>query len=222
MQSQPPYEIPSDYSNLLWREMDRRNRLRLLFGGSLVVAGLRSRSKVGIALATLGGGIAAIGYVSERHRRSGHPLPLKKTVVRRAITINAPQQQVYDFWSERENLVRVLPGVEAIEPSHDGRWKWKLGVVAPIEVTVETEAIESEPPKLLSWRSVAHSPLEHAGSLVFDEDPVSHATNVHFTISWIAAHPAFALIPPIVGKISAWHAVEALHRAKDILEKPAQ
>jgi uncharacterized membrane protein len=137
--------------------------------------------------------------------------------VRRSITISKSQAEVYDFWSKPENLTQIFPGVESITPLPDGRWRWKLKVRG-LELEPETEAIVSEPPTRMSWKTVRESPIEHSGSVIFAPAPGGKGTEVQLTVSWLATNPASGAALPILGKGSDWHASETLRRAKQLLE----
>lgn len=103
------------------------NSLGILIGAGLVAAGLAQRSKTGMAIATLGSGIAYFGYLTSEKRE-----PVEHyTSTSRAITINRPEAEVFEFWTKPENLQRILPGVESIEHQPDGRWRWRLKPIIP-------------------------------------------------------------------------------------------
>ena len=67
--------------------------------------------------------------------------------------------------------IRYFPAVEAISALPEGRWLWRLQPVGSNQLTFQTEAIKNEPSTLMSWKSVAESPLEHAGSVTFKNAP---------------------------------------------------
>jgi uncharacterized membrane protein len=196
---------------------DWEDAARLLIGGTLIAFGLVQRSKLGAALAVLGGGIASAGLVPNEQTRRTTAVTPKKRIVRRAITIGKPQAEVYDFWAKPENLQQIFPNVESITPLPDGKWQWKLKF-ASVELTVDTEAIVSDPPKTMSWKSVQESPVEQAGSVLLQPAPGGKGTEVQLTVSWLAKNAASGMILPMLGKGSAWHASESLRRSKQLLE----
>jgi uncharacterized membrane protein len=196
---------------------DWEDTARLMIGGTLIVFGLVQRSKLGAALAVLGGGIASAGLVpNEETKRTTAATP-KKRIVRRAITIGKPQAEVYDFWSKPENLQRIFPNVESITPLPDGKWQWKLKF-ASLELNAETESIVNDPPNAMSWNSVQDSPVEQAGSVVLRPASGGKGTEVQLTISWLAKNAASGMMLPVLGKASGWHASETLRRSKQLLE----
>jgi uncharacterized membrane protein len=207
---------PADYANAVL-EGDWRGIARLAIGGTLIAAGLAHRSKLGFALAALGGGIAALNFLPRNGETAdGLPTP-RKRIVRRAITISKPQQEVYEFWSKPENLERIFPGVDSITPLGDHKWRWKASVASQ-EIEWETESIVNEPPNRMSWKSVRETPIEQAGSVVFEKAPGDKGTEVQLTVSWLASNAVAGLALPFLGKGTDAHAAETLRRSKQLLE----
>lgn len=217
MQSSVTNENLADYSNS-WPLDNWQNTVRLLIGGTLVAYGLAKWSKSGLALAALGGGIASVGLLPAAREEGSEPAVPRKRMVRRAITILRPQTEVYEFWSKAQNLQRIFPRVKSIHELPDRRWRWTVNPVASYKLDWETEPIVSEPPNVMSWKSVQESPLEQAGSVTFAPAPGGKGTEVQLTVSWLAKGPISGVALPFLGKGSAWHAAETLRRAKQLLE----
>jgi len=216
MQSSVTNENLADYSNACalggWENM-----VRLGIGGALIAYGLMKRSKAGLALVAVGGGIASVGLLPA-DREKDEPAAPKKRMVRRAITISQPQAEIYEFWSKPENLQRIFPSIQSITTLPDHRWRWKVNPMGSYTLDWDTEPIVSDPPNVMSWKSVRESPLEQAGSVTFAPAPGGKGTEVQLTISWLAKGPISAIALPFLGKGSAWHAGETLRRAKQLLE----
>jgi uncharacterized membrane protein len=217
MQSSVTNENLADYSNSCalgsWE-----NAARLVIGGTLVAYGLSKRSKTGLALAALGGGIASVGLIPSAREEDAEAATPRKRMVRRAITISRPQAEVYEFWSKPQNLERIFPRVKSITELPDHRWRWAVSTVGSHQIDWETEPIVSEPPNVMSWKSVREAPFEQAGSVTFNTAPGSKGTEVQLTVSWLAKGPISGVALPVLGKGSGWHASEALRRAKQLLE----
>jgi uncharacterized membrane protein len=217
MHSSVTNESLADYSNSCpfgnWE-----NAARLLIGGTLVAYGLAKGSKAGLALAAVGGGIASVGLLPTTREEGSEPAVPRKRMVRRAVTISRPQTEVYEFWSKPENLQRIFPRVKSIHALPDHRWRWTVNPVGSYKLNWETEPIVSEPPDVMSWKSVRESPLEQAGSVTFAPAPGSKGTEVQLTVSWLAKGPISGVALPFLGKGSGWHASETLRRAKQLLE----
>jgi uncharacterized membrane protein len=217
MQSSVTNENLADYSNFCPLG-SLENTIRLLIGGTLVAYGLSKRSKTGLAMAAVGTGIASVGLMPTTADGENVPAVPRKRMVRRAITILRPQSEVYEFWSKPENLQRIFPRIASIAELPDRRWRWKVNPIGSYKLDWETEPIVSEPPNLMSWKSVRESPLEQAGSVKFSPAPGGKGTEVQMTVSWLATGPMSGVALPFLGKGSAWHASETLRRAKQLLE----
>jgi uncharacterized membrane protein len=198
------------------------NGARLFIGGTLVAVGLANRSKLGLTLAALGGGIASLTYLHPEEKGNDFaatkPVPVRKAIIRRAITIGKSQSEVYEFWSRPENLARVFAGVESISVLPEGRWRWRLKPVKSAQLTWDTEAIKSQPPNFMSWKSVPSAPLDHAGSITFKNAPGGRGSEALLTLAWIAKGGVLQALSGVIGKGAGWHASEALRRAKQLLE----
>jgi uncharacterized membrane protein len=216
MQSSVTHENLADYSNSCtlggWE-----NATRLVVGGTLIAYGLVRRSKLGLTLAAVGSGIVSLGMIPVAGEAS-EPAAPRKRMVRRAITVARPQEEVYEFWSKPENLERIFPNIASITPLPDQKWLWKVSPVGSFTFNWQTEPIVSEPARRMSWKSVRESPLEQAGSVTFAPAPGGKGTEVQLTVSWLARGPISSLALPFLGKGSAWHAIETLRRAKQLLE----
>ncbi len=217
MQSSVTNANAADYSNVAATD-DWENTARLVIGGTLVGYGLLKRSKTGLVLAAIGGGLAALNLLSNQEEQSEEAAPLRKRIVRRGITIMKPQEEVYDFWADPKNLERIFPNIESITPLPDHKWRWLVRPVGSVEFTWESEPILNDRPNTMSWKSVQEAPLEHAGSVIFKQAPGGKGTEVQLTISWLATNMLSGIALPFLGKGSDWHATESLRRAKQLLE----
>lgn len=199
--------------------LDAEDTARLIVGGALVLGGLIKGSKTGLLIAGIGGGFAALHCLtSDKAEGQRKAAGVKKAMVRRSITVGRAQQENYDFWAKPENLQKIFPGVKAITTLPGGRWLWRLRPAGSNQLTFETEAIKNEPSTLMSWKSVAESPLEHAGSVTFKTAPAGRGTEVLLTMSWVGKGSVAQLGIPLLGKGTGWYANEALRRSKQLLE----
>jgi uncharacterized membrane protein len=190
--------------------------LPLLAGGTLITLGVQRRSKVGWLLAAAGGGIATYSLMCEMTEAE----PPAGRYVKRAITIGAPPEQTYEFWSKADNLKRMIAGVADIQPSAAGTWNWRFE--GPVGTTLEweTEFLENEPGRLMHWQTKGNPVIEHHGRLEFRPAPADRGTEVTFTVSWKPTGPVTQAVSGLglIGKAAGWHASEALRRAKQLLE----
>ncbi len=199
-------------------ELQLHNALRYVAGGSLIAFGLASRSKAGLVMATVGGGIVSTGLLRS------HEIAAKtrdRACVKRTKTIVARQEDLFDFWQNPDNVSRVIPGIESIRLLPDGHWQWRTEVIPAISsrpIEWETELVASGWPNFLHWRAVSGAPIEHEGAVRFQSAPGDRGTEVELTLTWKAKGALMRAVNGMIGKGVGWHSSEALRRAKQLIE----
>jgi uncharacterized membrane protein len=91
----------------------------------------------------------------------------KEIEVRRAITIWAPLDQVYQFWRDFENLPRFMQHLESVRVLDDRRSHWVAKAPAGTSVEWDAEMVEDRPNELISWRTVGHADIPNQGTVRF-------------------------------------------------------
>lgn len=139
-------------------------------GTALVGAGLTRRDRAGIGLAATGVALIA---------RSVTNLPVRRLVglgagrraidLQKTITVDLSVDRVFAFWENPANLPTVMHHVRDVRTTNEpGQWHWTVSGTAgvPIEfVTVVTDRVQD---RLLAWKTVEGSTVEHAGIIRFD------------------------------------------------------
>jgi uncharacterized membrane protein len=92
--------------------------------------------------------------------------------VRKAITIDRPQDEVYRFWRNFENLPRFMQHLERVRVLDARRSRWVARAPAGASVEWTAELIEDQPNELIVWRSVDGAAVPNTGSVQFT--PASH------------------------------------------------
>jgi uncharacterized membrane protein len=90
-----------------------------------------------------------------------------ETEVERSITIEAPVERVYEFWSNVENFPRFMSHVCQVRRLDADRSRWI--VAGPGGVPVEWEAVVTQrvPNESISWQTVEGALVEHRGAVRF-------------------------------------------------------
>ena len=85
----------------------------------------------------------------------------------RTMTVEAPIERVYEFWSDFENFPRFMSHVREVTRTGPDRTHWV--VAEPGGTTIEWDAVIADrvPNELISWRTVEDSPVEHRGTVRF-------------------------------------------------------
>lgn len=102
----------------------------------------------------------------------------------RAVTIRKAKKELYAFWREIPNLMRVIkhPVTITATSSEDSHWI----VSAPGGRSVEWDAIilNDEPGRLIAWRSRDGGAVAHAGSVRFEDAPGDEGTEVTVALEY--------------------------------------
>jgi len=158
-------------------------------GGALIINALAGRRS---ALGFLGGlgGVALIG-------RSSTNMPIDRLVgvrrpamdLQKCIDIAAPVELVFETFSQLERFPEFMKHVREVHVRGDGTSQWV--VEGPMGATISWEAVTTrlEPNRLIAWRTLPGSAVEHAGLLRFE--PTGGGTRILVTMSYTP--PAGAL-----------------------------
>jgi uncharacterized membrane protein len=136
---------------------------RLLEGGGgaiLALWGLARGGLIGAAAKLAGAALVARAAVWKQH---DHIVRVQKTV-----TIEAPIDQVYAFWSRIENFPRFMQHVLDVRRLGPGRSHWRIAGPAGVRVEWDAEVTEHLPSRSIAWRSVPGSTVIHYGEVRFE------------------------------------------------------
>jgi uncharacterized membrane protein len=98
-------------------------------------------------------------------------LGLKETpdavFVQKDITIQAPVEELYSFWSHFENFPKFMEHVREVKDLGGGRSRWE--VTGPAQIPVFWEAVVTRriPNQEIAWESVQGSPVQTSGVVQF-------------------------------------------------------
>lgn len=140
------------------------------FGGTAVLAGLRRRGPVGLAVAAAGGAIAYRGLtgssltdrlvdvrtVSEPRLAIG-PRAWSldddgALVVRRSITIARTSDAVDAILADPASLAVLSPSIDASDVASGGSLRWRIGLPGGRALDVTAQRMEHRPGETVSWR----------------------------------------------------------------------
>ena len=131
----------------------------------------RRRQRIGamVAFGLVGAGIAARAAQQLGVRRlTGVGAGRRAVDVDDEIVVAAPIERVFDYWERIENFPQFMPSVLEVRDLGSCRSRWK--VAGPLGSTVEWEAEQTveKPNRLIGWKTVAGSLVEHAGIVRFE------------------------------------------------------
>jgi uncharacterized membrane protein len=140
-----------------------------LAGCALMANCLMRRDPVSIALSTVGFGLLMQGATNmEIKSLVGLGHDCQAIEVQKTININAPVERVFEFWTDYQNFPRFMSNVREVRPTGTGRSQWVVAGPAGVPVEWTAEITEMIPNKLLAWRSVEGSIVNHAGVIHFE------------------------------------------------------
>jgi uncharacterized membrane protein len=147
---------------------------RLLEGGGGALLALWGAARGGLL-----GGIAAVSGASllacAAVARADERIRVQKT-----ITIGAPIDDVFGFWSRPENFPRFMEHVLEVRADGEDRWHWRVAGPASIPVEWDAELTASIRNRTIAWRSLEGSTVEHRGEVHFESlDPGTTRISVH-------------------------------------------
>jgi uncharacterized membrane protein len=164
---------------------------------------------------------AARSEARPRTARSKIVVPGNRGVkVSRACTIAKPAAELYRFWRDLGNLVRVIKHPTMIAVVSDLESRWRVSA-PPGDRHVEWTAliINDEPDRLIAWRSREDAEIPNAGSVRFEPAPGDEGTEITVTLEYDPPGGKLgALLTKVSGEEAGQQVAEALRRFKALME----
>ncbi|PSQ19632.1 cyclase [Halobacteriales archaeon QS_8_69_26] len=186
------------------RTGDRRRRIAsAVFGGALVVRGLRRRSLRGILTALAGawlvsravGGPERIraalgsrarsgertlpaGTGADRSRTDGTGPPADEPTVSRTVTVGKPAEELFEVWRDPVQFSRIMGHFADVTARGEDRFHWTVRAPGGREISWDTYVVEEEPGELLRWETAEGARLPNEGEVRFRPAPGDRGTQV--------------------------------------------
>jgi uncharacterized membrane protein len=120
------------------------------------------------------GSVVGLGLLT----RSVTNLPVKRITgigtgrravdVQKAINIQAPVEEVFEFWRNFENFPRFMSNIHEVRDLGDGRSRWIVEGPAGISMQWNARITKLEPDHVIAWKSDQDSAVGNAGIVRFD------------------------------------------------------
>ncbi|HSK09429.1 MAG TPA: SRPBCC family protein [Vicinamibacterales bacterium] len=130
-------------------------------------------------------GVTLLDLVAGR-RRSAHDVSRRLEHVTKAMTVNRPPAEVYEFWRNFENLPRFMRHLASVEVTGPGRSRWVARGPGGVRVRWDAEVVEERPGEFIAWRSLPGAAVENAGWVSFRPAPGDRGTEVSVRLTY---HP---------------------------------
>ena len=108
----------------------------------------------------------------------------ESTLVARAITINRPRRELYDFWRDFRNLELFLENVRSVTPIDSLRSHWLIEGPAGSSVEFTSRITEDDPGRTIAWTSEEGADVANSGRIEFEDAPPGRGTIVRATIAY--------------------------------------
>lgn len=148
---------------------------RLLEGGAGLALALWGVVRGGLAGA--GAGLAGASLLARAAvwRGRDHMIRVQKTM-----TLDAPLGEVFAFWARFENFPRFMSHVLEVRRTGPGRSHWRVTGPAGLPVEWDAEVITNLPERVLEWRSIDGSAIDHHGEIHFERlAPKATRVSIH-------------------------------------------
>lgn len=197
-----------------------------VFGGLLIVLGLRRRGFFGKLLTVGSGGLAIAravsghSFVYDRFGVSSAGLGKGNGItILKSVTVNRPIDEVYAYWRDFENLPKFIDHLDAVVLLGNGRSHWDMRGPNDIRVEWDAEIIDDRRNDLISWRSLQGSQVDQSGSVHFKPAPAGRGTEVRLKMRYVppGGVAGFA-VAKALAKITDQQVAEDLRRFKQLLE----
>lgn len=171
----------------IWqREWSPTTRLAVgTTGAALAGYGASRRDVPGALLAATGVALLARATTNlETSRLTGIGARRRAVDVQKTITIDAPVDAVFQFWTAYQNFPRFMSRVLDVQPSARERQShWKVAGPAGVPVEFDAEVSAFVPNQVFGWRTVERAPVAHSGLVRFEPESDGR-TRVHIRMSY--------------------------------------
>ncbi len=141
-----------------------------------------------------------------------------RALLSESVTINRPAQELYEFWRDPANLVKVLENVVAIDAIDGKRSRWTVKAPVGKEVNWESVVTEEVPGREIYWQSAEGADVIHSGRIEFVEAG-KRGTVVRAVIAYKPpAGPVGKIIAKLFQREPRQQTRRDLHRFKQIME----
>jgi len=190
----------------------------------LLGTALTSRGARPGRIAAAAAGVAGVAALDARAARAlaragdgtanGHAVTARKT-----ITIGRPADELYRFCRDVGNLPRFMVRLQSVEALGDRRTRWRARGPGGAIVQWEAEIVEDRPGRLIAWRALPGSRLDHAGAVHFERAPGGRGTEIAVELAYTPpAGTLGAVIARGLGRAPEQELQEDLRRLKQLVE----
>ncbi len=190
-----------------------------VLGAGLGVRALQHRSLLSPGFLIAGTCLALRGLTNMPMKRIfGLRAGRRAVDLQKTITVYAPIDEVFRFWTNIENFPRFMQHVKRVEILDEARSRWTVAGPAGIDVEWDATITRQIPNRVLAWRTRPGATVEHAGIVHFEELDEG-GTRLHIRLAYNPPAGAIGhVIAKLFGKDPKTAMDEDLVRMKSLLE----
>ena len=134
------------------------------------MAGLLRGGLTGKVVAAAGGALFARAALN-RQLGLGLPGGHRMTDLRKALIVQAPVHEVFEFWTDVTNYPRFMQHVIEVKANErdPDRTHWVVRGPAGVPVSWDAEVTRCVVDSIFAWKSLPGSAIEHSGTILFEE-----------------------------------------------------
>ena len=180
-----------------------------LAGSILLMQGLGRRGLGGLLVGGIGGALLhrgvtgrckayqSLGINTAAPSQPGLSVP-NGIHLERSILINRQPDELYNEWSQLENLPRMMTHLKSVTVIDDTKSHWVASAPAIVggQIEWDAETVRDIPGRMLSWTSLPGSQVEHAGRIRFSPAMGDRGTIISVQLDY----------RPPAGRIGHWMA----------------
>lgn len=136
-------------------------------GAALAMYGYIRGGLKGMLMCAAGGALVARATSNEDLATTlrGHGILVEKSV-----WVDAPVEQVFAYWRDLENLPRWMSHVREVRALGQGRFHWRVDGPAGVPVEWESEMLNVEENREMTWHTVGEAQVGHVGRIRFEPE----------------------------------------------------
>jgi uncharacterized membrane protein len=178
---------------------------------------MNRKSGVLVAGAGVAAGFYAVRALAGKRLNTlpyGYGMKLKK-----AVTIDGPPEQLYNFWRNLANLPRLFDNVLSVEVLDEWRSHWTLQAPGGVVLDWDAEITVDRPNEMIGWRSLDGTNLDNAGYVRFEPATGGRGTVVRVALQYNPpAGKLGSALSSLMGEKPGSQIEEALRKLKQLME----
>lgn len=193
-------------------------------GGLLLLVGLRNPTPLRLLFGLVGLGLiyqGAAGRNVAESVRTGQPLVAEPNGLRvkKSVTVNRPQAELYEYWRNLENLPRFMTHVRSVQRHGAGRSHWVISGPRGTVLKFDAQITVERPNEMIGWQTLPGAVVHHRGYVKFLRAPGNRGTEVHVALEYEPpGGMAGKLLGNLLGAVTEQQIQEEIRNFKQIME----